>query len=266
VNSKIEVVLAEPADAEALADVSKRAFDSDIDVGAPGPGGPPDYDSVDAHRRDTLNERTDYWKVLFDEQIVGGTRVYKVSPEHCYIYGVFVDPDFHGRGIGTRFFEEIELMYPDAKKWSLDTPEWNPRTKGFYEKIGFVQTGILRWVPTFDLRYFVKITDDSYQSKVVPISELQEGMERLRVKGMVEGISDTRAVTSKDGKALQVAHARLVDTSGSVPLVLWNDQIRQVKKGEEIIIESGYVSSFKGEQQLSIARNGQVIITKPQCI
>ncbi|MHA2351269.1 MAG: hypothetical protein ACXADL_16755 [Candidatus Thorarchaeota archaeon] len=42
---KIEITLAQPEDAEILTEISKRAFDSDIEVGAPGPGGPPDYDS-----------------------------------------------------------------------------------------------------------------------------------------------------------------------------------------------------------------------------
>lgn len=270
----VTIELAKPEDAEILADISKRAFDSDVEVGALVPGGPEGYDSVDAHRRDmgydsvdaqrrdALNERIDYWKAIYNDQIVGGTRVCRVSPEHCYIYGVFVNPDFHRRGIGTQFFQKIEGKYPRAKKWSLDTPEWNIRTKRFYEKVGFVQTGILRWVPAFDLRYFVRITDDRYQLRTTSISELQDGMDGLIVTGNVEHISAKRHITSKDGKPLQVAEVILTDSSGHISLVLWNDQIRQVNKGEKIIVENGYVNTFDGNLQLGIRRNGQIIITQ----
>ncbi|MFX0092507.1 MAG: GNAT family N-acetyltransferase [Candidatus Hodarchaeota archaeon] len=260
---KIEIELANASDAEILADISKRAFDSDVEVGAEGPGGPEGYDSVDAHRRDALNERVDYWKFTFNGQIVGGTRVYKRSKDHYYIYGVFIDPNFHRRGIGTKTFGLIERKYPDAKMWSLDTPEWNPRTKGFYEKIGFVQTGSLRWVPIFDLRYFVKITDEEYQIEMVNISELGEGMSNVLVEGAVQRVSEVRNITTKDGKEHRVVDVTLVDNTGSIVLVLWDDFIRQVRMGERIIVDTGYVSSFRGNLQLNISRNGQLIITEP---
>ncbi|MFW9977154.1 MAG: GNAT family N-acetyltransferase [Candidatus Thorarchaeota archaeon] len=258
----ISIELAKPQDAEILANISKRAFDSDVDVGAPGPGGPDGYDSVEAHRRDTKSERTDYWKFLFNGQIVGGTRVYKVSEEHAYIYGVFIDPEFHRKGIGTGTFRLIESNYPKVKKWTLDTPEWNVRTKGFYEKIGFRQEGILRWVPVFDLRYYVKITDDSYEPSYVLIKDLQDGMKGLKIKGRIEEVSETRDVISKDGKPLQVANVTFTDETGSVKLVLWNDTIRQVNEGEDIILENAYVNAYKGNLQLGVSRQGQIIVIR----
>lgn len=257
----IEIALAQVTDAETLADISKRAFDSDFEVGAPGPGGPPGYDSVDVHRKDTQSEQTDYWKVLYNGTIVGGTRAYKISSEHIYLYGVFIDPDFHRKGIGAKFFSLIESKYPGVKKWSLDTPMWNVRTKGFYEKIGFEQVGILRWVPTFELRYYVKITDESYHDESICISELSEGMKELRVRGVIGSIPEAHEVTSKDGKKKHVANVTLVDDTGQITLVLWNDMIRQVHKDEKVIIESGYVTGYKGQPQLNIS-NGQIVIVK----
>ncbi len=258
--NEISIERAKPEDAETLADISKRAFDSDIDVGAIKPGGPDGYDSIEVHRRDTQLDRTDYWKFLFNDKIVGGTRVYKASEDHGYIYGVFIDPDFHRRGIGTETFRLIESKYPEVKKWILDTPVWNVRTKAFYEKMGFKQEGILRWTPAFDLRYYVKIIDSSYQTRFTSISDLQDGMKGLVVKGRAYDISERRNVTSRDGKPLEVANATLTDETGSVNLVLWNDTIRQVNEGEDIIIENGYVSSYEGKLQLGVSREGLIII------
>ena len=40
---------AEPQNIERIVAISKAAFDSDLDVGASEPDGPPDYDSLSAH-------------------------------------------------------------------------------------------------------------------------------------------------------------------------------------------------------------------------
>ncbi len=38
--------------------------------------------------------------------------------------------------------EHVFQSFPDAKVWTLDTPEWNLRTRHFYEKLGFEATKI----------------------------------------------------------------------------------------------------------------------------
>ncbi|MFW9910505.1 MAG: GNAT family N-acetyltransferase, partial [Candidatus Thorarchaeota archaeon] len=231
------------------------------------PGGPPGYDSVETHRRDTQLKNTDYWKVLVDGRIVGGTRVNRVNDRHHYIYGVFIDPDFHGKGIGTEFFNLIESRYPHVEKWSLDTPEWNPRTKAFYEKLGFIQVGVLRWVPTFDLRYYVKLTDTSYRDNVARISELGEGMSGLIVEGEITKIAESREVTSsKDWKKHHVANATIMDETGTATLVLWDDMIRQIRSGETVRAENVYLTEFRGQLQINVHRSGQLIIRSPQLV
>ncbi|MFW9787595.1 MAG: GNAT family N-acetyltransferase [Candidatus Thorarchaeota archaeon] len=257
----IEVVSATPDDAEVLADISKRAFDSDIDVGAPSEGGPPGYDDVEVHRRDTLRGQVDYVKVLYNGKIVGGMRVIKMGPTHYEIFGVFIDPDYHRRRIGRKSFETVQSMYPDAKRWTLDTPDWNIRTKNFYEKIGFVQYGVMRWVPTFELRAYELLLDPYYERETTPIGHLTDGMKQITLEGIIERIHPTREVTSKkDGKKHKVADVVLKDDSGSVKLVLWNDSIRQVNQGERVLIEKGYVNTFRNEIQLNISGWGRIVI------
>ena len=257
----IEVLDALPEDAEILADISKRAFESDIEVGSSVKGGPMGYESVEVHRRDTKRDWLNYLKVLYNGRILGGMRVYKMHPGHYEIMGVFVDPDYHRKGIGQRSFEIVMEMYPDAMKWTLDTPDWNIRTKNFYEKLGFVQYGVMRWEPDFELRAYELLLDPDFTRDVTSIGELVDGMKQVTVEGTVDEIPPARNVVSKkDGKTHRIADARLSDETGSVKLVLWNDAIRQVNLSERIMVEKGYTTSFREEIQLNLSRFGRLII------
>ena len=258
---EVSVEKAVPEDAGILADISKRAFDSDVEVGAPGEGGPDGYDSIQAHRRDTESTRLDYLKVLYNGKIVGGMRVYKMGEGHYEIFGVFIDPDYHRKGIGKKSFEMILNRYPDGMRWTLDTPNWNIRTKNFYEGLGFVQYGVMRWVPTFELRAYELILGKSLESKIRAIRDLVEGMQHIAVEGLVEQKPEPREVHSKkDDKTHRVCDVLLKDETSSVKLVLWDGFIRQVEVGERIRIEDGYVNSFIDDLQLNVSPNGRIII------
>lgn len=259
--SLVTIELAEPDDAERLADISKRAFDSDKDVGAPGEGGPPGYDSLDHQRRMIENTSGDYLKILYDGKIVGGTTAYKISDTHFEIFNVFIDPEYHRRGIGKKSFEMLMEKYPHGKRWTLDTPDWNTRTKSYYEYLGFRQYGIFRWVPTFDLRAYELVLDTEYKIETTKIADVSDNNQRYIIEGTVDSISESREVFSKkDSKNHQIAEAAVTDQSGSMKLALWDDMIRQVKKNEQIRIETAYVSSFKNEMQLNVSRNGRIAI------
>ena len=133
-------VRAKPGDAETLAEISERAFHSDIDCGAPGLGGPPGYKSAEWQRR--MMRIAQYYKIVDGARIVGGFIVFPKEPR-CYELGrIFVDPDFQNQGFGTRAFEFLWKEFPLAKKWTLGTPAWNRRTRHFYKKVGFVEVGM----------------------------------------------------------------------------------------------------------------------------
>ena len=127
---------ARPDDAATLADISRRAFDSDATVGAPGPGGPPGYDSADWQRQ-IMSKASAYWKVLLDGRIVGGAIIYTYPRGRTYLARVYLDPDYHRQGLGLRAMEALLAAYPEARVWRLETPPWNRRTRAFYEKLGF---------------------------------------------------------------------------------------------------------------------------------
>ena len=135
----IQFKRARPGDAEILAKVSERAFHSDIHCGAPSLGGPPGYNSAAFQRK--VMRFSDYFKIVADDKIIGGFWLRRIAPREYELDRIFVDPDHQNQGIGVNAFEFLWEEYPLAKRWTLDTPAWNERTRHFYAKVGFVEVG-----------------------------------------------------------------------------------------------------------------------------
>lgn len=132
----ITLELAEERDAPLLADISKRAFHSDITCGADRQGGPDGYDSADWQICMMKSARA-YFKIQLDEQVVGGAIVFCNGKGNYYLGRIFIDPEVQHQGIGTQAMALIFERFPNAHRWRLDTPRWNIRTKCFYLKMGF---------------------------------------------------------------------------------------------------------------------------------
>jgi len=89
---------AKTGDAKALARVSWRAFDNDINYGAPGKGGPPGYKSERWQSRMTRIGK--YYKILDDYKTIGGFIVFDKGNGHYELGRIFIDPDYQNQGIG----------------------------------------------------------------------------------------------------------------------------------------------------------------------
>ena len=72
-----------------------------------------------------------------EDRIIGGFWFFNSNVEHAYLSRIFVDPEFHKKGVGSKALRFLFKTYPDVKAWSLQTPIWNTRTPGFYLKLGF---------------------------------------------------------------------------------------------------------------------------------
>jgi replication factor A1 len=93
------------------------------------------------------------------------------------------------------------------------------------------------------------------------LSELKGQMRRVSVKGRIREISSPRDVLTRFGEA-RVATAVLTDDSDEIKLSLWNDQIDMVSVGDEVEVENGYVTEFRGEAQLNVGRYGRLKVNK----
>jgi GNAT superfamily N-acetyltransferase len=265
---KVSLEQASVEDAMQLAEISKRAFHSDIHVGAPTKreddsaregGGPIGYDSPEFQTR--MMRVCRYYKMIYDGRIAGGLIASRRRPGHYELERIFVDPEYHNRGIGTEAMKWVFAQFPDAKIWTLGTPEWNVRTRHFYEKLGFVQIGWTKDEPEWNGRYYQKSMAPHRQYDTMKISELTSGMRGVEVEAEILKISEPKHVRSRTtGEPLRVANAIIADETGTIKLTLWNDQIRQVKIHDKIRINGGYVTSFRGEKQLNPGKYGPLII------
>ncbi len=135
----IEIKRATLKDAAWLTEIQTRTFDDDNKLKPPGCSleGPPGCDSLNWNA-EWIAKTPDY-KILFDDQIVGGIIVFELEEKRYELGRIWVDPDFQNRGIGQQAVRQMFEASPEAKKWILGTPSWAIRNQHFYEKMGFVK-------------------------------------------------------------------------------------------------------------------------------
>ena len=117
-----------------LTSMSKAAFDSDTLVGAPGPGGPPEYDNAAWHEQ--MRREGHLYAIVDGDRPVGGL-LPVFDKGVLYLGRIFIAPDKLRMGYGEAGMLFAETLYPGAKSVCLDTPIWNTRTNGFYQKLGY---------------------------------------------------------------------------------------------------------------------------------
>jgi ssDNA-binding replication factor A large subunit len=94
------------------------------------------------------------------------------------------------------------------------------------------------------------------------IKDLNDGMKRVSVEAKVVEKGDAREVRSKfKDETYRIVDAVIADETGSIKLTLWNEQADQVNVGDNIKIENGYVTSFKGEIQLNVGKFGKMTVS-----
>lgn len=84
-------------------------------------------------------------------------------------------------------------------------------------------------------------------------------MKRVSVEAKVVEKGDAREVKSRyKDETYRIVDAVIADETGSVKLTLWNEQIEQINVGDNVKVDNGYVTSFKGEIQLNVGKFGKL--------
>ena len=130
----LQFMKAGTSDALVLNAISRLAFDSDTEVGAPSAGGPPGYMSLKYHIK--MAKSGHLFKLTQNGLILGGAVLFR-NGDTLNIGRIFIDPQHFRKGYGTCMMREIEKLFPDARVFTLDTPVWNIRTNAFYIRLGY---------------------------------------------------------------------------------------------------------------------------------
>nr|WP_282943398.1 GNAT family N-acetyltransferase [Paenibacillus sp. RC67] len=79
--------------------------------------------------------------MCFHDEIIGGVAVQHKSETQYRISPMYLNPDYHNKGLGSQILNTLFSLYPQAQMWTLSTPKPNLRNGHFYEKFGFVSVG-----------------------------------------------------------------------------------------------------------------------------
>ena len=123
------------ADALVLSSISRQAFNSDAEVGAVSPGGPPGYQSVSFHLR--MARMNHLFKLADGNGVILGGAILFRQGDTLNIGRIFIDPQHFRKGYGIFMMREIEALFPETVRFTLDTPAWNTRTNAFYTRLGY---------------------------------------------------------------------------------------------------------------------------------
>lgn len=86
------------------------------------------------------DEKRTFYFLVAGKDTVGGIRIQE--KEDCFRLGLlFVLPEFQGRGYAQEAVRLAEELYPQARRWELDTILEEERLCHLYEKLGYHKTG-----------------------------------------------------------------------------------------------------------------------------
>ncbi len=78
--------------------------------------------------------------ITYGDTMVGSLAYEEKTPDHIYISGIIVRPEFQGKGIATNAMKQVLAKYSDAARIDLVTHPENRALK-LYQSLGFVVEG-----------------------------------------------------------------------------------------------------------------------------
>jgi len=145
-SDKMRIEIAYIEDAKALTEVQVRTFDDDSGrFAGQEKGGPPGYDSVEWQIN--IMQHSKYYKIMYYTRIIGGIILFDMGDGVFNLGRIYIDPEYQNMGVGTNAIKFIEMAFPQARKWTLETPGFAVRNHHFYEKMGYIKVGESRAEP-----------------------------------------------------------------------------------------------------------------------
>ncbi len=91
------------------------------------------------------------------------------------------------------------------------------------------------------------------------VKDLSPKLGMVNIVLDIVSLGEPRVFNSYKGQGT-VTNAAGKDETGEISITLWNDQYKQVKQGDKIKIENGYVSEYNGKLQISTGKFGTITV------
>lgn len=174
--SFITIERAAITDAEKLTEIKKRTFDEEAKRWLPNQDNiidnniqPPGYSSIEMTKY--MIKELEYFKVLQDKETIGGIIITISGKSFGRIDRIFVDPNYQGKGIGSRVINLVEEEFPYVRTWDLETSSRQINNHYFYEKMGYRTT-------------FESEDEHGYQKKIETSSEEESLVENKDISSI----------------------------------------------------------------------------------
>jgi len=90
------------------------------------------------------------------------------------------------------------------------------------------------------------------------VRDLKPGMSHVNMTVKVIDVSESKQMVTSAGVEHEILELNVGDKSGSIKLVLWDEKIiPDLKTGDKVKIENGFVTSFKGVWRINVGRYGE---------
>jgi len=99
----------------------------------------------------------DHYFINLNNKCIGYIRINRLDDTTCNLSQMFILPSFQGNGYAQQVITQVELLNPQATKWTLDTILQEKKLCYLYEKMGYKRTGTVTNIKDgMDLVYYSK--------------------------------------------------------------------------------------------------------------
>ncbi len=93
------------------------------------------------------------------------------------------------------------------------------------------------------------------------VKDLTENSKNVNATLKVIEIGETKDIQSKFGDK-RVCEVKVADSTGSILLSLWDDQIGKIAVGDTLSIQNGYISIVRNSMRLNIGKYGKMLLSE----
>jgi replication factor A1 len=93
------------------------------------------------------------------------------------------------------------------------------------------------------------------------VKDLTEKSKNINATLKVIEVGETKDIHSKFGDK-RVCEVKVADSTGSILLSLWDDQIGKIATGDTISIQNGYISVVRNSMRLNIGKYGKMLLSE----